>query len=122
LTKKESPYGLNKGFAIGKEKMKCQRPEYLFDEILADMPEIAGASRETLNQFYERFFRKAGTHLTDSGIILCYSREMGLVKKQLRIQKEYRLIAEYEINARSGRRFYVIGRKRGNSSEQPERH
>jgi uncharacterized protein (TIGR00255 family) len=27
LTKKESPYGLNKGFAIGKEKMKCQRPE-----------------------------------------------------------------------------------------------
>jgi hypothetical protein len=98
------------------------RHEYLFDEILADMPEIAGASRETLNQFYERFFRKAGTHLTDSGIILCYSREMGLVKKQLRIQKEYRLIAEYEINARSGRRFYVIGRKRGNSSEQPERH
>jgi hypothetical protein len=98
------------------------RHEYLFDEILADMPEIAGATRETLDQFYERFFRKAKTHLTEDGIILCYSREMGRIKKQLRIQKEYRLIAEYEINARSGRYFFVIGRRKGNGGQQQERH
>ena len=29
MTKKESLDGLNKGFAVDKEKMKCQRPDYI---------------------------------------------------------------------------------------------
>ena len=64
--------------------------EYLFNEIITNMPVRGMKTKQEMDEFYGAFFEKAKTHLTRDGVIIMYTNEIGFVKKQLRLHKEYR--------------------------------
>lgn len=85
--------------------------DYLFDEIITDMPIRGKKTKEELDDLYANFFRKAEEILTSDGIIVMYTNEMGLVKKQLRIQKNFRLLQETCINIKNDTYVLVLGKR-----------
>ena len=84
--------------------------DYLFDEIITDMP-MGNLSRQEQDMLYQRFFEKASEVLAEGGKIICYSREMGLIKKQIRLHSEFRLLQEFCIQEKSGAYLFIIERK-----------
>lgn len=82
---------------------------YLFDEIITNMPvRSAAKSREDMDVFYSRFFEKSAELLQNGGIIVMYANEEGLIKKQLRLRGDYRLIQEYCIREKDRFYLYII--------------
>ena len=86
------------------------RHDYLFDEIVTDMPS-GNLKREELDTIYRMFFKKSVELLEPHGRIICYSREMGLVKKQLRLQNSLKLIKEFCIQEKNGAYLFVMEKK-----------
>ena len=70
------------------------RHEYLFDEIVTNMPLRGKKTKQEMDDFYGEFFCKAKDILRRDAIIIMYTNEMGFVKKQLRLHKEYKLLQE----------------------------
>lgn len=81
--------------------------EYEFDEIITDMP-AGNLEKDELDEIYRRFFEKSAELLSDKGRIICYSKEMGLVKKYLRLQNKFRLLQEFCILEKSGAFLFII--------------
>jgi hypothetical protein len=75
------------------------------------MPLRGKRTREELDVFYAEFFRKSKEHLTPGAILILYSNEEGFIKKQLRVQKEYRLLQESCIRKKEEFSLYIIGYK-----------
>lgn len=86
--------------------------EYLFDEILADMPVRGKRSKDELDEIYQKFFERSKELLKEDGIIIMYSNESGFIKKQLRLNRELRLLQEYLIRKKDGYSLFII-EKRG---------
>lgn len=84
--------------------------EYAFDEIITDMPAHVG-SREETDDLYRRFFEKSAALLKEHGRIFCYSGEMGLVKKYLRITGMFRLLQEFCIIEKNGMYLFIMEKK-----------
>lgn len=82
--------------------------EYLFDEVLADMPEDDRMNGREKNDLYRDFLLKCDECLKDGGVILCYSGEMGVLKTQLRLHPQFHLCREFEILPKSGKYLYII--------------
>lgn len=82
-----------------------------FDEILTNMPARGKKSKEEQDAFYGRFFKKAKEHLTKDGTIIMYTNENGFVKKQLRLNKDMKLLGEYCIRQKEGYFLFIIGTK-----------
>lgn len=78
---------------------------YLFDEIITEMPRT---EKEEADEFYRKFFYKSDKLLKDDGIMIIVSREMGLVKKYIRLMKKYGLLLECPLGSRDGSVIYVI--------------
>lgn len=85
--------------------------DYLFDEIVTNMPVRGKMSREEMDRIYERFFDKALEILRKNGVIIMYTQEVGFVKKQLRLRGEYTLRQEYCMQDKKGFYLLVIGVK-----------
>lgn len=81
--------------------------EYLFDEILADMPGNF-KTKDEKDFFYRRFLEKCGELLSEDGVIVCRSREMGTLKKQLRLHKELHLVREIPLSTKREDYLFVI--------------
>ena len=73
------------------------------------MPVRGKMTREELDRFYTRFFDKALEILRKNAIIVMYTQEVGFVKKQLRLRKEYVLHQEYCMQDKKGFYLLVIG-------------
>lgn len=86
--------------------------EYLFDEIITNMPVRGKRSRDEMDQFYADFFQKVPELLTEEAIIIMYTNEIGFVKKQLRIHKEFQLMQEYCMQKKNDFYLLIIGAKR----------
>ncbi len=84
--------------------------EYLFDEIITDLPDPVG-DREETDAFYGAFLVKSGELLSDRGRIFCYTGETGLFKKHLRLNGGYRLLAEFPILDRGRTSLFILERK-----------
>lgn len=82
--------------------------EYLFDEILTDMPEKGALSYEELDSIYRKFFERAEELLKSGGMILLYASEMGFVKKQLRLRERFKLLKEYCISEKQKKYLFII--------------
>lgn len=67
---------------------------YLFDEIVTNMPQRGQRTKQEMDTFYHAFFEKAKTHLSNGAVIIMYTNEMGFVKKQLRLHNEFKLLQE----------------------------
>jgi 23S rRNA G2445 N2-methylase RlmL len=68
--------------------------DYLFDEIVTNMPLRGKKTKQEMDDFYGAFFRKSKEILKKDAVIIMYTNEMGFVKKHLRLNKEYKLMQE----------------------------
>ncbi|MBQ8627355.1 MAG: methyltransferase [Agathobacter sp.] len=80
--------------------------DYLFDEIVTNMPLRGKKTKQEMDDFYRDFFEKAKEILTKEAILVMYTNELGFVKKQLRLQKEYSLLQETCLQAKND--FYLL--------------
>ncbi len=83
--------------------------EYLFDEIIANMPIRGKRTKEEQDLFYRGFFDKSEELLTPGGILLLYSNENGFVKKQIRLHPAFKLYQEFLVREKEQFYMYVIG-------------
>jgi 23S rRNA G2445 N2-methylase RlmL len=68
--------------------------DYLFDEIVTNMPLRGKKTKQEMDDFYGAFFRKSKEILKKDAVIIMYTNEMSFVKKHLRLNKEYKLMQE----------------------------
>ena len=83
--------------------------DYLFDEIITDMPR---ASREggvqELALLYRRFAGKALCHLKDGAVVILYTMDPDLAEREILTQVEYQKLASFLINEKNGTSVYVL--------------
>lgn len=80
--------------------------DYLFNEIITNMPLRGKKTKQEMDHFYEEFFDKAKTILTKDGVVVMYTNEIGFVKKQLRLHKEFELVQETCMQPKND--FYLL--------------
>lgn len=85
--------------------------DYLFDEVIADMPVRGKKTREEMDELYDRFFKKIPSHLKKDAVMILYTNEVGFVKKQLRLHREFVLKQEYCMQKKNDFYLLIIGRK-----------
>lgn len=88
------------------------RHEYKFDEIITNMPVRGKKTKEETDKLYGDFFSKSLEILDREAVIVMYTNEVGFVKKQLRLHREYRLLQETCMQTKSEFYLLVIGMKR----------
>lgn len=82
--------------------------EYLFDEIITDMPfKIGRTAEEEIMDIYKRFFRKIPQHLNEGALVVLYSHNKDLVKK-MTPWSDFRLLKEYEISKREETYVFIL--------------
>lgn len=86
--------------------------EYLFDEIMTNMPTRGKRTKEEQELFYQRFFEKGKEVLRPGGIMVLHSDEKGYIRKQLRLQEGWKLLDEYDLGEKSGFGVYIISNGR----------
>lgn len=84
------------------------RHEYLFDEIITNMPMRGRKSKEEMDTFYGDFFGKSTEILKKGAVIVMYSNEEGFVKKQLRLREDYRLLQEHCVREKDHFYLFVV--------------
>jgi tRNA G10 N-methylase Trm11 len=86
--------------------------EYLFDEVVTNMPFQAGrTTQEEIDELYEGFFGKIKEHLTEDGIIILYSHDKELARK-LAISNGFKLVEMFEISKKE-ETFVLVFRRIG---------
>lgn len=79
---------------------------YLFNEIITNMPVRGKKTKQEMDHFYGEFFEKAKTILTKDAVVVMYTNELGFVKKQLRLHKEFELVQETCMQPKTD--FYLL--------------
>ncbi len=80
--------------------------EYLFDEMITNMPMItAKKSEKEIYDIYRRFFKKAKEHLESDGTIVMYTHNLEMVN-ELAPKNGYKLEKQWEISKKEG--TYVV--------------
>lgn len=85
--------------------------DYLFDEIVTNMPVRGKSTKEEMDQLYAAFFQKASQVLKAQGTVILYSCETGFVKKQLRLHSEFHLKMEFELRKKDDAHLFIIEKK-----------
>jgi len=74
--------------------------DYLFDEIITDMPfKIGRTTEEEIFIIYKQFFHKVPQHIKAGALVVLYSHDRDFVK-QIIAGTDFRLLKEYEISKR----------------------
>lgn len=82
--------------------------EYLFDEIITDMPFCIGRkTEEEIRDVYERFFPAARKVLKKHGIVIMYTHDREQVK-EFSSRNKFKLLKEYEISMREGTYVMIL--------------
>lgn len=84
--------------------------DYKFDEIVTDLP-AGNLTKPELDILYRRFFEKSDEVLAMDGRMIFFSREMGLVKKQLRLHPQFRLTQEFCIQEKNGSYLFIVEKR-----------
>ncbi|SFR83368.1 TRM11 family SAM-dependent methyltransferase [Anaeromicropila populeti] len=85
--------------------------EYLFNEVITNMPTVTGRRREgEIYQLYQRFFRKVKGHLEEDGILVLYSHNKDFLKKTAG-KEGFQIEKEFEISMREGSYVYILTRR-----------
>lgn len=80
--------------------------DYLFNEIVTNMPLRGMKTKQDMDKLYGAFFEKAKEILTKDAIVIMYTNELGFVKKQLRLHKEFSLLQETCMQPKT--EFYLL--------------
>jgi tRNA G10 N-methylase Trm11 len=82
--------------------------EYLFDEIITNMPRVMGHKEdEEIYILYRRFFEKAGEHMKKDGVLILYTHNRDYVR-QFCNRKYYRVEEEFEISKKEGAYLFIL--------------
>lgn len=82
--------------------------EYLFDEVITDMPFKTGrVSKEEIEQLYTKFFASAGGFLKEDGIMILYSHDAEYVKK-LAVRSGFYIEESFELSLKEGTYVFVL--------------
>lgn len=82
--------------------------DYLFDEVITDMPFVLGhVNEEEVKQIYIQFFHKIKQHLNEDAVLILYSHNKGYVHKYASANG-FQVVEEYEISRKEGTYVYVI--------------
>lgn len=81
--------------------------QYLFDEIITDMPFTTGrTSKEEIEELYHRFFMKVKNHLKTNGILILYSHNKGMVRRYG--SQVFEILEQIEINKKEETYVFVL--------------
>ena len=86
--------------------------DYLFNEIVTNMPLRGQKTKQEMDAFYAKFFEKVQTHLTKNAVMVMYTNEIGFVKKQLRLHKEFTLLQETCLQPKNDFYLFILGYER----------
>lgn len=76
--------------------------EYLFDELITDMPFLPGGRKDSdLEEIYLKFFIKAKEHMKDQGVMILYTHNFDLLKKCCK-SMHYKIEKTFEISMKEG--------------------
>ena len=82
--------------------------DYYFDEIITELPMRGRMTKDELDQTFQMFFDKSREMLKDNGIIIVCSNEVGLIKKYLRLNKDYHILEDFILDEKQDFHEYVI--------------
>ena len=83
--------------------------DYLFDEVITNMPVRGKRTREEMDVLYRDFFDKVLEIVQREATIIMYTNEIGFVKKQIRLHSEYKLLQETCIQSKTEFYLLIIG-------------
>ncbi|MEG1294330.1 MAG: methyltransferase [Clostridium sp.] len=82
--------------------------EYLFDEIITNMPfKIGRTTEDEIYELYVRFFGKAKEFLNKDGMMILYSHDEEYVRQMAPVNG-FRIIKTYEISLKEGTYVFVL--------------
>lgn len=82
--------------------------DYLFDEVITDMPFAIGHVREEeIKQIYIQFFHKIKEHLKKDAVMILYSHDKGFVRKYAPANGFF-VAEEFEISLKEGTYVFVL--------------
>lgn len=82
--------------------------EYLFDEIITNMPRAMGRKEEDeIYELYRRFFGKVREHMKKGGTVILYTHNRDYVHKLYRLGS-LRLTEEFEISRKEGAYLCIL--------------
>lgn len=85
--------------------------EYLFDEVITNMPFVQGHTREEeIKELYKEFFQKIKIHLKEDAVLILYSHDKGFVRKY-GPAAGFVVVEEYEISMKEGTYVFVLKMK-----------
>ena len=84
--------------------------EYLFDEIITNMPfQIGRKTAQEIKELYGAFFPAARAHLKQDGVIVMYTHDAEYVKK-LSVSNGFAVVKSFEISMKEGTYVYILKR------------
>lgn len=93
--------------------------EYLFDEVITDMPQAtASRTRQEIRRLYREFFGKIGMHLKRDAVMVLYATEPQYVIESVREQSEYQIAEKFTVNEKNGTGVFIIRRCGGKSRQE----
>ena len=83
--------------------------EYLFDEVITNMPVVTEKKgAEEMRQLYFDFFKKIGTLLKKHSYLFLYTKENDMMNQCLQRFPSYSLVKKYPIYEKEGSNLYII--------------
>lgn len=119
-------YGIDlygKAIELGRENAKTARVlinfvnrdfaqfshEYLFDEIVTNMPFVSGKqTEEEVENAYHLLFKKGTTHLKKNGIAIVYSQNPEIANRVLKQYSKWFLLEQFPIYQRETSCLYIL--------------
>ena len=82
--------------------------DYLFDEIITDMPfKIGRITEEEIVVIYKQFFKKVPQHIKPGALVILYSHDRDLVRQMI-ARTDFKLLKEYEISKREETSVFIL--------------
>ena len=92
------------------QHLKLTVHDYLFDEVITDMPfQMGHVTEEEIYGLYLGFFGCIAGFLKEDGIIILYSRNRGFVRP-LAARNGFSVLKEYEISKKEGTYVFILNR------------
>ncbi len=82
---------------------------HAIEEIITEFPHMQDQNREVIDEFYARFFDKSAEIVSDGGMLFAFTTEEAIMKKQLRLHKEFSLVRQ--IPMRGKEQIYIFTKR-----------
>ncbi|MCC8045935.1 MAG: HEAT repeat domain-containing protein [Clostridiales bacterium] len=85
------------------------RHEYLFDEVITDMPRSTGdGSKQALRKLYQDFFARIVSFLAEKAVLVIYTSDPNYVVESVRAVPVLRMEKQFLLNEKNGTTVFLI--------------